>query len=64
MAGTHLNPVLAALIVVAASIASLVLIRYLYWMESHRPPGRRLMVILGIWFPIACGLSVFMIRLR
>lgn len=56
-----MHPVLAALIVVAATAVSVVLIRYVYGEEQHRRLSRTKLVMVTLWFLGSYGVIAFVV---
>jgi hypothetical protein len=55
------NPVLAALVVVAATTISVVLVRYVYGEERHRRLPRTKLVMITLWFLASYGVIAFLV---
>lgn len=56
-----MNPLLAALLVVAASAVSVVLIWYVYGEERHRLLSRTKLAVLTLWFLGSYGVIAFLV---
>ena len=59
-----MNPLFAALIVIAATAVSVLLIRYVYGEERHRQLSVTKLVVITGWFLLTYGLLAFFVRPR
>ena len=57
-----MHPLVAVLAVFAATGGSIVLIRYVYGLETRHTPSPRVLVMIGTWFLVTYGLMAFAIR--
>jgi hypothetical protein len=55
------DPVLAALIVVAATAVSVLLIRFVYGEEQHRRLSRPKLMLVTLWFLASYGVIAFVV---